>query len=240
MALDQTKHKSVLIKILKSIFAEESICSVLGFKGGTAASLFYDLDRFSVDLDFDLLDMQKEDEVFNKVGKILKTYGKLKDMRKKNFNLFYLLSYNKKDIGGQNIKVEINRRNFGSKFEVLPYLGIPMKVMVRPDMAAHKLCAMFERITKTNRDIYDVYFFLNNDWPINKQIVENRLGLPFDEFIKKCIVLLEKMNDARILSGMGELLTEKQKQWMKAKLKTETIFLLKLMLQNEKEKTFGN
>jgi hypothetical protein len=33
---------------------------------------------------------------------------------------------------------------------------------------------------------------------------------------------------------MGEILDNKQKDWVKSKLKTETIFLLKLALDNEK------
>ncbi|MEK7203048.1 MAG: hypothetical protein AAB653_01910 [Patescibacteria group bacterium] len=46
----------------------------------------------------------------------------------------------------------------------------------------------------------------------------------------------EKTTDRNILSGIGELLDEKQKAWVKSKLKTETIFLLKLALENEKRK----
>ena len=55
MALDTAKHKNILIKILKDIYTDATISPILGFKGGTAATFFYDLDRFSVDLDFDLL-----------------------------------------------------------------------------------------------------------------------------------------------------------------------------------------
>ena len=145
-----------------------------------------------------------------------------------------MLSYEEKVAGAQNIKVEINRRDFGSKYEVKSYIGIPMKVMVKEDMAAHKLCAMYERIGKTNRDIFDVYFFLKDSWPINKQIIENRTGMTYKDFLQKNIGLLGKATDRNILSGMGELLDEKQKVWIKSKLKAETIFLLKLALDNEK------
>ena len=109
-----------------------------------------------------------------------------------------------------------------------------MKVMVREDMAAHKLCAMYERIGKTNRDIFDVYFFLKNSWPINKQIVENRTGMTYKEFLQKNIDLLERATDRNILSCIGELLDEKQKDWVKSKLRAETIFLLRLALESEK------
>ena len=234
MAFDTAIHKNILVKVLKDIYTDSTVSTVLGFKGGTAAALFYDLDRFSVDLDFDLLDVEKEDYVFERVKTILENYGKLKQARKKKFNLFYILSYDQKDINAQNVKVEINRREFGSRYDVKSFLGISMQVMVKEDMTAHKLCAMFERIGKTNRDIFDVQFFFSRDWPVNKKIVEDRMGVSYAEFLKKAIDALEKFDDSNILSGMGELLTEKQKAWAKAKLKSEALFSLRLALDNEK------
>lgn len=234
MTLDTAKHKNILIKILKDIYTDPAISPILGFKGGTAAALFYDLDRFSVDLDFDLLDTAKEDYVFERVKTILEGYGKLKQARKKRFNLFYVLSYDQKDINAQNVKVEINRREFGSKYDVKSFLGISMQVMIKEDMAAHKLCAMYERIGRTNRDIFDAHFFLAHDWPVNKKIVEERLGVSYKEFLHKAIAVMEKFDDRDILGGMGELLTEKQKAWVKVKLKSETLFTLRLALEKEK------
>lgn len=234
MSLDIATHKNILIKILKDIYTDHALGPILGFKGGTAAYLFYELDRFSVDLDFDLLEESKEDFVFDEVRKILEKYGTIKEAGKKRFNLSFVLSYNDKASDAQNIKVDINRRGFGSKYEVESYLGISMKVMVREDMFAHKLCAMYERITKTNRDIYDVWYFLEKNWPVNKEIVETRTGMPFKSFLQKCIDLLEKMEERSILAGMGELLTEKQKDWARAHLKEDALFQLKLKLESEK------
>ena len=234
MSLDTAKHKNILIKILKDIYTDPTISPLLGFKGGTAAALFYGLDRFSVDLDFDLLDSQKEDYVYERIKTILENYGKLKQARKKKFNLFYILAYDQKDINAQNVKVETNRRAFGSQYDVKSFMGISMQIMIKEDMTAHKLCAMHERLGRTNRDIYDAQFFLAHDWPINKKIVEDRLGMPYKKFLQKSIEAMEKFNDRDILGGMGELLTEKQKTWAKAKLKSETLFALKLALEKEK------
>src|ERR1035437_9742888 len=152
MTLDYQKHKNILLQILKDIFSDTSISPYLGFKGGTAALMFYDLDRDSVDIDFDLLDENKEQEVFEKIQKIAEKYGKIVDARIKRFNILTIISY---ESGSQNIKIEINRRNFGSKYELKTLLGISMLVMVREDMFANKLSAMRERIGKTSRDIYD-------------------------------------------------------------------------------------
>jgi predicted nucleotidyltransferase component of viral defense system len=229
--LNPEKHKGILERILKDIYTDNTLGPVLGFKGGTAALLFYELSRFSVDLDFDLLDPEKEDYVFERVGIIVAKYGKIKDQRKKHFTLFFELSYSESD---HNIKVEINRRNFGSKYVMMNYFGISMNVMVKEDMFANKLAALYERMERANRDIFDVWFFLQNSWPINKELVERRLGMTFAESLSKCVEKLEKVSGRAILSGMGELLNAKQKDWAKEKLKTETLFLLKTILNNEK------
>jgi predicted nucleotidyltransferase component of viral defense system len=143
MTLDIATHKTVLFQILKDIYSDTTLSPFLGFKGGTAALMFYGLNRFSVDLDFDLLDETKEDYVFERIIPIIKRHGTLKESHKKRFSLFCLLSYEDK---AHNIKVEINRRQFGSRYELKTYLGVSMLVMVPEDMFAHKLMAMDERI----------------------------------------------------------------------------------------------
>jgi predicted nucleotidyltransferase component of viral defense system len=235
MTIDTIQHKDILIRILKDIFSNLEIGPYLGFKGGTAALLFYGLPRFSVDLDFDLLDPTKEKQVFDQCKKILESYGTLKESRDKRYSLFFLLSYLNKRHGAYNIKVEINKRNFESHYELNHYLGIPMKVMVQADMAAHKMVAMYERIGRANRDIFDVWFFLNSSWPVNRKIIEQRMHMPYSEFLKKCIEDLEKISDRNILSGIGKLLSEKQKTWAKVKLRTETLFLLQLALNSQQQ-----
>jgi predicted nucleotidyltransferase component of viral defense system len=229
--MNQAKHKSILVKILKDIYSHPTVGPILGFKGGTAAYLFYNLDRFSVDLDFDLLDATKENVIFEEINRILSNYGRIKTADKKRYSLIYILDYDEKDPGAQNVKVEVNRRSFGSLYVVKSYLGISMKVMIPEDMAANKLVAFYERIGKANRDIYDTWFFLNNDWPINQELVEKRTNLSFKDFLEKSVELLEKIDNKSILSGMGEVLTEKQKSWVKNKLKAELLFQLKLYLE---------
>ncbi|WP_413854424.1 nucleotidyl transferase AbiEii/AbiGii toxin family protein [Candidatus Ruminimicrobium bovinum] len=228
--IDISTHRTILLQILKDIYTDTSIATYLGFKGETACLLFYELDRFSVDLDFDLLDTKQKDFVFNRIDKILLKYGTLKEKLQKRYSLFFLLDYSGRKGNSPNIKVEINTRNFGAKYEVLSLLGISMKVMVKEDLLANKLVAMFERINKATRDIYDVYFFLNKRWNVNKNIIEQRTKLKYEDFINKCIALLEKVSNNSLLFGMGELINDKQKIWVKNNLIKETIFLLKLQL----------
>lgn len=117
-----------------------------------------------------------------------------------------------------------------TRYEIKTYLGISMLVMVPEDIFAHKLMAMHERIGKTSRDIYDVWFFLQNRFPVNQEIIQERSKMPFDEFLRRCISQLEKLSNRHILDRVGKFLTPSQKDWAKAKLREDTISLLKLRL----------
>lgn len=225
--MDISRHKTILFQLLKDIYSDTSISPFLGFKGGTAAVMFYNLDRFSVALDFDLLDEKKKDEVFNKVLEIAKKHGVIKESYIKRYNLFILLSYEDK---ARNIKIEINRRSFGSRYEMKTYLGVSILTMVLEDMFAHKLVAMYERMNKTSRDIYDVWFFLSNRFPINENIIKSRTGMDFNDFLKVCITKLEEFDNKKIMEGLGEFVMVRQKDWVKEKLLSETISLLTLRL----------
>lgn len=227
--LDIKTHRTVLLQILKEIYTDTSLGPLLGFKGGTAAYFFYELNRFSVDLDFDLLDSSKEDFVFERIEKILSEFGEVQEKFKKRHTLFFVLSYTK---GSHRIKVEINRRDFGSQYEVKNYLGIPMLVMVREDMFAHKLATLYDRKKIANRDIFDTWFFLKNHWEINEAMVKKRTGLILKEHLKNCISLIEKQNERYILQGIGELLDEKTKEWARKKLKSDVVFLMKVRLES--------
>ncbi len=233
MTIDIATHKKICLMILKDIFGNPSLGAYLGFKGGTAALFFYGLTRFSVDLDFDLLDPAKEESIFEAIIPLLEKYGKLRDLKNKRFSLLYHLTYDGKKVLADNIKVEINKRNFGSSYTVKEFLGIPMKVMIQEDMFANKLIAMRDRIGKANRDIYDVWFFFSNNWPVNKKMIEVRTGLSYKVFLQKCIEALSNVNNRRILDGLGLLLTPNQKTWGKAHLLEDTIFLLRLAESNE-------
>lgn len=226
--LDIQKHKFILVQILKDIFSDNEIGPTLGFKGGIAAYFFYDLPRFSVDLDFNLLDMSKEKIVLEKVSSIIEKYGKIKEVRKKRHTLFFLVSYKEED---QNVKVEISLRKFPDHYEVMDYLGIPMMVIKKEDMFAHKLVALLERKNIANRDLFDLWYFMKNNWQINRSLVELRTGMEFKKYLEKCISVIEKIDNTYILQGSGEILDEKQKKWMRGNLKKEVLFLLKYYLK---------
>lgn len=225
MKIDINKHKFLLVSILKDIYSDTELATSLGFKGGTAQMLFYNLPRFSVDLDFNLIKQTKAKIVFAKVRNILLNYGNIKDEAEKHFGLLVVLDYG---VNERNLKIEISNRRFPDRYEIKNYLGISVKLMAKPDMFAHKLCALLDRNMIANRDIFDIYYFMKQKTPVNKIIVEERTSKSLDEYLNNCIINIEKINNKHILDGLGELVDEKLKMFVKEKLKTETIHLLKM------------
>lgn len=227
--LDTNLHRETMLRVLKDIYSIPGISSALGFKGGTAAYLLYGLPRFSIDLDFDLLNTSQEDVIFEKIVQILKKYGRLDESSKKHYTLFYLLSY-KSEL--QKLKIEISKRPEVSDFKPKTHLGIPFLVMTKPDMFANKLVALNGRRQLANRDLFDIHFFLQENWPVNFELVEKRTGMTYQNYIKKCIETVEKVSPDSLLTHMGELVNNKTKYWIKSHLKPELLSLLQIHLDS--------
>lgn len=229
--LNKEKHQLIMGQILRDIYSDTSISSLIGFKGGTCAYFFYDLTRFSVDLDFDLFSTDEATQklVFEKVGGILKKYGEIKDNYIKRNTIFFLLSYGDTD---HNIRVEVSVRilmpDIREHYEIKEYLGISMLAAKKDYLFASKLAALTDRRLLAMRDIYDIWFFAKNNWDIDVEVLKARTGKTIKEHIADCITVVEAVKDNEILRGLAELLlNEKEKSWVKNHLRKETIFLLK-------------
>ena len=224
--LDIHTHKRYLLKVLLAISRDRILSRNLVFKWGTALLLFYGLDRFSTDLDFDLIDSHTSgEEVLERLKKVLQGFGKTKDLQIKRYTIFGLLSYGEIDY---NIKIEINRRGLSWDYNAKNILWIEMNVMNREDISANKFFTLLARKQMANRDIYDVWFILENDYEINKKLLEEKTGISFQQYIEKMLVLLEWLwNNYNILDGLGLVLNEKRKNFVKNNLLQEVIFLLK-------------
>jgi predicted nucleotidyltransferase component of viral defense system len=218
-------------KILRDIYSDVAISSLLGFKGGTCVYFFHALPRFSVDLDFDLLELDEmtQKTVFEKIVTIASKYGTIKDQHIKRFTLFALLSYGEDD---HNIKIEINTRklaeNIRDHYEMREYLGISMLIGKQDYLFASKLAALTSRNETAMRDIYDIRYFAEHSWDINAEIIKARTGKTVKEYLADCAEFIENIDNHRILQGLGELVeSEKEKDWVRNHLKTDTVFLLK-------------
>lgn len=225
-ALEITQHKVHLTNILMDIYKNSNLSGLLGFKGGTAGMLFYGLPRFSVDLDFDFLPTsQKSDALINMVtkelGGVVESKYNVIDKSTKLNTLFWVLSYGK---GFSHVKIEVSTRKVPyNHYSLQNYYGTSIKLITAPDMIAHKLVAIMDRATTANKDIFDSHYFLSSKYAdeVNYDIIKHRTSLEPQEFYKKLLLFLDGVDGGNILSGLGEVLTEPQKDWAKAKLLVE-------------------
>lgn len=228
--MDQNKHRTAMYRLLTNILRDTYLAAVLGFKGGTACYFFYNLARFSVDLDFDII-TEKGDinlisqEVYSRIKSIVASEGfEIKDERLKLNTVFFLVSYEK---DYQNIKIEISQRDFPNKYEIKDFFGLSVNTMVKADLFAHKLVAATERKKTASRDFYDIYFFFKEGWPINEDLIKLRTGKTLKNYLPELEKFIEKgLSNKNILQGMGELLSEKEKIWVKNNLKNELLRII--------------
>ena len=220
---DKEFHKRILLQILVEIF--KSIDSKVAFKGGTCAYLFYNLPRISVDLDFDILKPLNPEDIEN-IKKILSKFGEIRDFHEKRNTIFFLLNYGE---GYPNIKIEFNRRVWNSnKYKIIWFLGIEIKIADETTIFTNKLIALGDRKNPVARDVFDVYYFLKTGFSLNEELIRERTGKNLNEFLTFLSAYIKKkFSKKNILLGLGEVLEEKQKEWIRQNLINEVLELIK-------------
>ncbi|MBI4035685.1 nucleotidyl transferase AbiEii/AbiGii toxin family protein [Candidatus Daviesbacteria bacterium] len=220
--LDKTRHEQILKNILKDIYTSTELEDKFALKGGTCLYLFYNLDRFSVDLDFNLI---AEDFNDKKLNRIISEHLTIDDFRNKYFTWIFLGSYEK---GQRKIKIEINKRNYPDKYTNRDFYGITIPTLSPECMFAHKLCAIADRKKLQNRDLYDAHFMFNKQFDISEEIIKIRTGKTLKEYFAYLVLFIEKKaNPEHILDGLGELLNDAQKNHVKTTLVRNLLFDLK-------------
>ena len=223
---DKKLHEDNIRKILTWLFTSE-ISDFLWFKWWTLTYLCYGLDRFSTDIDIDILDTEKEQEIIDTVRKLLYSLWDIKNETLWKTIHRWIFRYDER---GMNIKVELNKRiRKANTYDFKEIDWVKIRCMKKDSIFGNKLVALYERMK--NRDLYDVNFFLKNKFPLNEKLIEERTWKNKEEFIKELISILpDHYNHNTILAEIWEVLTDEQKIWMKNKALNETIELLKTMI----------
>jgi len=214
-----SKHKRILTELLIEI--AKHLNGKVAFKGGTAAMMFYNLPRMSLDLDFDLLEKLSEEEI-DVLKIILRKRGMVKEFRDKRFTLFFLLDY---EINFPNIKLEFNKRIWeNNSYRTVWLLGVEIKIADEKTMFSNKLVALNQRRILASRDLFDVHYFLKLGYPLNEKLILERTGETLAEYLDRTKhFIIKSYNSKNILQRLGEILDEKQKIWAKERLLSETV-----------------
>lgn len=196
--------KQVIQECILSSISRTDFFDFAAFYGGTALRMFYGLDRFSEDLDFSLMNKDKNfsiEKYLENIEKDLLRFGlefeastKEKNKDTNILSAFIkgttketILSFNVIDeVVNPNelikIKFEVDilppdGASFEKKYLVLPYYS-RINVYDEASLFAGKLHAVICRAWKNRvkgRDLYDYLFYLARKSPINLEHLKNRL-----------------------------------------------------------------
>ncbi len=233
-------HKVWLLRLLTAIVGNAYLSSRLGFKGGTCAAMRGLLNRFSVDLDFDLLIERDEMEnVRNALEKCFEDLGLIiKDKSSKVPQ--YFLGYEIPDSKGRNtIKVDVlfpvPKKN---KYEMvrLPEIDRTVKCQTIETIVSNKLITLIARYERTGkiagRDIFDIHHFLFNGYPYSEEIIFEQRKESLSNFFKQLIDFVDKkVTNTIIDQDLNHLLPNPEFQSIRKILKQETLMLLRSELK---------
>lgn len=230
--LDKIKHRNLMKNILISIYKDFDLWTSLVFKWWTAVYFLYWLDRFSTDLDFDLIleNIKLSDEqILEKIKTILSKFWDVKRSYNKRNTIFLLLSYWNID---HNIKIEISKRGISGSYEKLSWLSVWLLVMKKESIFTNKLVTLLNRASLANRDIYDIYFFFNNNIDFDIELLEKKVWKKYIEYFKEIIVFLKNIKKSHsILEWLWEVLDEDKKRFVKENLLSEVIWMFEFRIE---------
>lgn len=238
-------HKAWLIRLLTAIIDHPKIGQWFAFKGGTCAAMRGFIDRFSLDLDFDLLLPKEEDmrEVRISVEAIFRDLGfTIADQSKRVPQ--YFLKY--PPVGKRirnSLKIDmcypVPKSN---DYELIRLQEIDriVKCQTVPTMFANKLIAVLGRYERrqhiASRDLYDIHAFFFQGLQYKKAIIEERTGKSCSAFFQELIAFIEKkVSQEEIDHGLNVLLPPPIFKRIRKTLKQETLMLLKNELKRTKK-----
>lgn len=211
--LNRIKHEQILKSILKDIYLNPYLQANLAFKGGTCLYMFYGLERFSIDLDFNLLSNNFDSSL---VQHIVNKYVSVEEVSNKHFTWLWIGSYEK---GKQKVKIEISKRDYPDKYINKDFYGLTIPTMHPSYMFAHKLCAITDRKKLQMRDLFDTNFMFSKGFEINEDIIRIRMNKSVKDYLNILIKFIEDRKDKiNVLDGLGELVSNSQKDKIKSTL----------------------
>ena len=227
-------HKSQLNQLLIEVIDRPVLAHNLAFKGGTCAAMLGFLDRFSVDLDFDLV-KNAEDSVVRAEFRKIFDYLRLRVVGELDKVVFFELRY-PNDPGKRNtIKISVSSiRVAANQYKVQYFTEIDrlMNSQTVETMFANKLVAVMDRYQLhraiAGRDIYDIHYFFVHGYAYHAPIIHERTGLEASEYFAKLADFIKNhVTQTLINEDLNTVLPKIQFQRIRKVLVPETLSFLR-------------
>ena len=232
-------HKSHMNRLLIEIIDHPVLSDNLAFKGGTCAGMLGYLDRFSVDLDFDVLKQVNEAPLRQAFQRIFDDLS-LEVAEELDNVLMFRLRYPSEPGKRNNLKISASSLIVAAnqyRVQYLPEVDRMMTCQTVETMFANKLVALTERYnlhgTIAGRDIYDIHHFFVHGHAYTPQVILERTGCTPQVYLSKLSTFINTHVTQTIINeDLNTLLPYKQFQQIRKVLIPETLACLERELAN--------
>jgi predicted nucleotidyltransferase component of viral defense system len=204
-------RENTIIEVVQALSKSEAGTHI-AFKGGTALKLFYDLPRYSEDIDYDSLGKIYPQELMDKVkAQITKRKWEVTDEAIKYNTILLELRFAGPERNFR-IKIEISTRKKELNTTILTLRGVPILSLEPSYLMTEKLITFVDR--QSGRDFFDAWFILNNAYPLDESLIVKRSG-DIAQFYQKLLEVIKKADAKRIHRDTGKLLSLDHRTWIR-------------------------
>lgn len=204
-------RENMIIEVVQAL-AKSKAGSHMAFKGGTALKLFYNLPRYSEDIDYDSL-AKISPQVLRDIIKthITKRRWEITDDAVKYHTIFLKLRFAGPERNFR-VKIEISTREKALETTIISLRGVPVLTLEPSFLMTEKLITFVER--RAGRDIFDAWYILNNAYSLDETMITKGYG-DLTHFYQKILNVIQKADPKRILRDTGKLLPLDFRNWIK-------------------------
>jgi predicted nucleotidyltransferase component of viral defense system len=222
-------RENTIIEVVQTL-AKSEAGSHMAFKGGTALRLFYDLPRYSEDIDYDFLGKISPQEMMAILKSLVeKKKWEITDDAVKYNTILLELRFAGPERNFR-IKIEISTREKVIKTSLKSLRGVPVLTLEPSFLMTEKLITFLER--KAGRDIFDAWYILNNAYPLDEMMLTKVYGNR-PNFIATLLNVIQKADSKKILRDTGKLLSLDHRNWIKTSFLNDFQRLLSRKLKDQ-------
>lgn len=205
-------RENTIIEVVQAL-AKSMAGSQIAFKGGTALKLFYDLPRYSEDIDYDSLHgISPQKLIYTIKGLCTKKKWEITDNVVKFYTVLLELRFRGPD-RNFHIKIEISTREKELKTTVQSLRGVPVVTLEPSFLMTEKLLTFIDR--QAGRDMFDAWFILKSAYPLDEAMIKASFGNRA-EFFQAMLTAVKKADSKKILRDTGKLLDQDYRNWIKS------------------------
>ncbi|MBI3619265.1 nucleotidyl transferase AbiEii/AbiGii toxin family protein [Candidatus Peregrinibacteria bacterium] len=237
-------HEEREVRFLSAIAEDAMLATHLAFKGGTALRLVYLCDRYSDDLDFDLVRAAARPR---QILKRLQSIAQRLELESTDawIKRRTILLEDRAPGWKRKLKIEISilpRTRMSTIVQnlVTPVFPTSVNVLTYPlsVLLSGKMLAILEGPYRTPRDLYDLFWLLSRSVEEDASYLRTAATAPATAkrvakrttLYEMLIERVDEYADRQIATELGALLPRGQRRWASAELKTRTRELLQLRL----------